>query len=231
MLVIVGTKVKLDYLKKKNIKEEVIFISSNSKDFFTNDKKNIEFHPDLWFDILQKEIKTLITPFKTLYDFVNSKLIDKTIHSIDHFSHDFDEYIAYEGKEFLETFDYKGETIYFKSYPEYIVKFLNIIDVFVEIDEGLEDTEILNVSKLKDNELYINYRYNLRRVSITFEINQKEYYTYKNEIDTYYYNKEFIDDSVYITMQIRPHFDVSFIYNTKDDYSDSFTVDSIYFGN
>ncbi|MBA1419965.1 MAG: hypothetical protein FAF03_03660 [Epsilonproteobacteria bacterium] len=156
--------------------------------------------------------------------------IDKTIHSIDYFDHDFDDYIEEESKYYLESFNYKGETFYFKGYPEYIVKFLQIINVSVEIDEGVEDPEVLNLKKLTDNELYLNYRFNLRRVSITLEILLEEYYKYKDEIEIHYYNIEFTDDTVFITILTRPYFDVSFIYNIENEYPKDFIVDMVYFG-
>lgn len=219
----------LDYIKENKIKDQIVFISANKNDFFIKKDNCISFHPDLQDDIKNREIITSIMPYETLFSFVQSS-IDKTLHAIDDFDHDFDDFLEEEGQFYLETFDYKNSTFFFKRIPAFTVKFSHIINVEVSINEGVEDPKILEKTKLNDNELYLNYRFNLRRVSITLEVFKDDYYQHKSEIEAHFYNVELFDDTAFITILTRPYFDVSFIYNIKDEIAGNFLVDTIYFG-
>lgn len=218
----------LEFVKQKDIKEEVIFISSNKNDFFDQNQKHICFHPDLLKDIEVRNITTSIVPYETLFSFVKNT-IDEALHSFDHSNPDFEEFLEEEGERYLETFDYRGEIFNFRPYS-FTIKFSQILSVEVDMFEGLEDPEVLAVKKMSKDSIYVNFKYNLRRVTLTLEIFKDEYLKYNDDIDVYFYDSQFHEDTVSITTVIRPYFDVSFIYNPLTEVADNYSVDYLYIG-
>lgn len=218
----------LDFVKDNDIKEEVIFISSNKNDFFEKKKKPISFHSDLMEDISRKQITTEIIPYETLFSFVKNT-IDEGLHSFDHSNPDFEHYLEVLGEEYLETFDYRGKMFSFKS-GAYTIKFSHILNVHIDMFEGMEDPEVLGAKKLNEDSVYVNFKYNLRRVTLTLEILKEEYFKYKDEILNNFYDIEFQEETVLISTVIRPYFDVSFIYDTLKEEVNDYSVDYLYIG-
>jgi hypothetical protein len=218
----------LAFVKTNNIEEEVIFISSNKNDFFEKKKKSVTFHSDLLEDINKKQITAQITPYETLFSFVKST-IDEGLHSFDHTNPDFEHYLEILGEEYLGTFDYRGEMFNFKS-GVFTIKFSQILNVHVDMFEGMEDPEVLGAKKLNEESVYVNFKYNLRRVTLTLEILKEEYFKYKDEILNNFYNVEFQEETVLISTVIRPYFDVSFIYNPLQEEVNDYSVDYLYIG-
>ncbi|ABV67585.1 conserved hypothetical protein [Aliarcobacter butzleri RM4018] len=218
----------LDFIKTNNIKKDVIFISSNKNDFFEKKKKTISFHSDLLEDINKKEITTKIIPFETLFSFVKNT-IDEALHSFDHSNPNFEHYLEVLGEEYLGTHDYRGEVFNFRS-GAFTIKFSQIINVHVDMFEGMEDPEVLGAKKLDEDSVYVNFKYNLRRVTLTLEISKEEYFKYKDDISNKFYGTEFQEETVLISTIIRPYFDVSFIYDTLQEEVKDYSVDYLYIG-
>lgn len=217
----------LDFIQRNDIKDDVIFISANKDDFYDKNKKGIVFHHDLLMDLKNKSIKNSFTPYESLYSFIQT--IDTDLHSFDHFNHEFDEFLEEEGENYLKTYDFRGKTVATRAF-QFSINFSQIFDVEVNMFEGLEDPELIGIKKLDDNSLYINYRYNLRRVTLVLEVLKEEFLKHKAEIDEYFYDKEFYDEFVKISTVIRPYFDVSFIYNPKTDTASHYSVDYLHLG-
>ena len=218
----------LNYIKEKNSDDEIIFISSNKNDFYDKNKKETVFHSDLLKDLEEKGIKNKLVPYDSLYSFIKNT-IDTDLHSFEHLNADFETFLEEEGEDYLKTYDFRGKIVSTRSF-QYTINFSQIFDVEVDMFEGLEDPELLGIKKLDENSLYINYRYNLRRVILTLEVLKEEYIKNKSEIDQYFYDKEFYDEFAKITTVIRPYFDVSFIYNPKTETSSHYSVDWLYLG-
>jgi hypothetical protein len=218
----------LDYIKRNEIKEDIIFISSNKNDFYDKNKKGTFFHNDLILDLEKKDIKNNVIPYDSLFSFIKNT-IDTDLHSFDHINNDFETFLEEEGEKYLKTYDFRGETVTTRTF-QFSLNFSQIFDVEVDMFEGLEDPELVGIKKLDENCIYINYKYNLRRVTLIIEVLKEEYLRNKSDIDTYFYDKEFDDDFVKISTVIRPYFEVSFIYNPKTDTPSNYSVDYLYLG-
>ncbi len=207
----------LNYLIKENTEEEVIFITENKSDFFKGKDKAISFHQDLDNDIKQKKVVANITPYKSLFDFVN-KTIDKDVHAIDKFNSDeiFEPFIEESGSEFLEAMSNIDLALYFNnSIFENEVR--TISDIRAEVFEGLEDPEFLHTKIMDNNNVYVSYRYNLRIVVLEIDVPEIDYTLNKGELDKIFSNIEVNSDIATLSCCIRPYYDVSFIYNTRDE--------------
>lgn len=218
----------LDYIKRKEVKEDIIFISSNKNDFYDKNKKETIFHNDLIRDLEKKNIKNKVTPYDSLYSFVKDT-IDTDLHSFDHINNDFETFLEEEGEKYLKTYDFRGKTVTTRTF-QFSLNFSQIFDVEVNMFEGLEDPELVGIKKLNESSIYINYKYNLRRVTVVLEVLKEEYLRNKAKLDDYFYNEEFYDDFVKISTVIRPYFEVSFIYNPKTDTPSNYSVDYLYLG-
>lgn len=218
----------LDYIQRKDIKDDIIFISSNKNDFYNKNKKETVFHDDLIRDLEKKNIKNNLIAYDSLYSFIKDT-IDTDLHSFDHINKDFETFLEEEGEKYLKTYNFRGETVTTKM-VQFSLNFSQIFDVEVDMFEGLEDPELVGIKKLDENSIYINYKYNLRRVTLILEVLKEEYLKNKAEIDAYFYDKEFDNDLVKISTVIRPYFEVSFIYNPKTDTPSNYSVDYLYFG-
>ena len=100
----------------------------------------------------------------------------------------------------------------------------DILDLRIEVFEGLEDLEVMHTHRLGGNDVYVSYRYNLRRVILTIDIPVIDYTFNKDELKKIFYDIDISGGIATLSGLIRPYFDVSFIYNTKDEELKDFTV-------
>ena len=92
--------------------------------------------------------------------------------------------------------------------------------------EGLEDEEIIGSKELPNNEIYIQYKYNLRRVSIEIEIDRLNYKKIHND-GLYILREE--DNYIYLETVVRIYYVSSLIYNTETREISDFVVNDFYF--
>ena len=218
----------LSYLVKNDVKEDVIFISENKKDFFKKGDNLIQFHPDLAGDITQKEVKAVITPYASLFSFVNS-VIDKDKHEIDRqkleeISEDF---IERSAAQFMEGMTNTDLCHYFES-SIFETKVKVIRSIRAEIFEGLEDPVVMHTERLDGNDIYVAYSYNLRRVIIEIDIPIIDYTLNKDELHEIFYDVAIGQDTATLTCFVRPYFDVSFIYNDKHEELKNYEVANLW---
>lgn len=218
----------LQYIQENSDSDEVIFITENSSDFFSNDKKDISLHKDLLKDIEDEQISVKISPFKNLHEFVKTK-VDKNTHSFDHSTHEelFEEYLESESTEYLASLDNNSLSLYLQD-SIFQSKVSNILGISVEILEGFEDNSIEGISEVDDDKLYIAYEFNFRRVFIQIEIPYPDYIANKEHLDTQYIIISKDEESVIIEALVRPYFDVSFIYSPESEKMDSFSVNNLW---
>lgn len=207
----------LDYLVKNNIDGDVIFITENKSDFFKVKDKVVNFHNDLENDIKQKKIKAKIKPYTSLFDFVNST-INKDDHAIDQYKSEeiFEDFVVDCGSEFIEGMSNIDLAKYLEN-PIFETKVKEILDIRTDVFEGLEDPEFMHTHRLDGHDVYVSYRYNLRRVTLEIDIPEIDYTLNKDELHKIFYDIEVNSDVATLTCLVRPYFDVSFIYNTKDE--------------
>ena len=214
----------IDYLVNKNINDDVVFITQNKSDFFRKKKDFISFHPDLVADFAEKGVKAKVVPFTSLFDFINRR-VDKDKHAIDHYNSEavFEEFIENSSISFLNEMsnfglaNYLGDSIFEN-------KVRDIIALRVEMLEGLEDSEVISTRSLGGHDIYVSYSYNLRRMFLEIDIPEIDYAMNKYELDKIFYDIEINSGVATLECLIRPYFEVSFIYNDKDDELKNFEV-------
>jgi hypothetical protein len=209
----------LEYLKEKEIKGEVIFITNNKSDFFEIKNKVIKFHPELQKDIEEYGIKANITPYLNLYDFVNDK-IDKDDHAIDKLAliNELDDFFMEETDDYLEGMKNSQLSELFST-NLFTDKLTDVLDINVVNWDGVEDPEIFSVSKLSGNDVYISCYYEMRGINMTVSIDEVEYNQHEDEIESLFSFVEVEIDKINgiakLVFGFRININASFIYDIK----------------
>lgn len=212
----------------KTDSDDIIFITENKSDFFKIKDKAVNFNSDLQCDIQEKGIKSNIKAFTSLFDFVNST-IDKNDHAIDKFNSEdiFEEFVEESGTEFIESMSHKELSKYYED-SIFDSKVKDILDIRTDVWEGLEDPEFMHTTKLDGNEIYVSYSYNLRRVTVEIDIPESDYTENKDELHKLFIDIEVSSDVATLTSYVRPYFDVSFIYNDRDESFKDYEVSDLW---
>lgn len=218
----------LKYLKENTIKEEVAFITHNTSDFFKINDKVVTFNQDLLEDINMMNLDSKMVPFTSLFDFINNN-VDKNAHIIDYYKSEdkFEEFITDSAAEYLKNMS-SSDLSYYLDNSIFETKVNNILDIRVDVFEGLEDPEVLYTTRLEKNNIYVSYRYNLRRVTLEIDIQEMVYFLNKDELDKVFYDVEINFEIATMYCLVRPYFDVSFIYNEKDEVLKDYEVDTLW---
>ena len=215
----------LSYLSEQKITdEEVIFITENKSDFFKVKNKKISFHKDLIEDFVANDIKTKITPYTSLFDFVNST-IDQNDHAIDRVNLELilEEYVESEGENYLENMTNTDLSEYLEdSIFESRVK--EILEIRTDVWEGLEDTVIEQTTKMEGSDIYVSYSFNLRRVTLEIDIPEVDYIENQSELYRLFDDIDVSSGIATLTTYVRPYFNVSFIYNDRKNTLSDFDV-------
>lgn len=214
----------IDYLVKNDVSEDVVFVTQNKNDFFKKIDKSFEFHPDLVNDIEQKGVKAKITPFTSLFDFINS-FVDKDEHAIDHYKSEelFEDFIESSSVCFVTELSNIDLSHYLRS-SIFETKVNNILNINAEVFEGLEDPEVISTRRLMGDDIYVSYSYNLRRFIIEVDIPEIDYMLNIDELDKIFYDVEISAGIATLTCYVRPYFKVSFIYNDMEEKLKNFEV-------
>lgn len=214
----------LDHLARNHVDGEVAFITNNKSDFFKTGKDNIEFHPDLAEDIQTKGVSAKILPFTSLFDFINSA-VDKNEHAIDHCASEeiFEELIERSALQFIEGMSNIDLAHYLES-SLFETTIKDVRAIRADVLEGLEDPEVMNTHRMEGNDIYVGYRYNLRRVTVEIDIPEMDYTLNKDELKKIFYDAEIGAGIATLSCLVRLYFDVSFIYNDKDEELKNFEV-------
>lgn len=205
----------IEHTKQDN--DDIVFITANKSDFFNIKNKVVKFNADLEKDIHKKKLKSEIKAFTSLFDFVNST-IDINEHAVDKFNSEeiFEDFVEESGTEYIENMSHKDLSNYYED-PIFDSKVKEILDIRTDVWEGLEDPQFMHTTKLNGNDIYISYRYNLRRVTIEIDIPEMDYLENKDELHKIFVDIEVSKGVVTLISYVRPYFDVSFIYNDKNE--------------
>ncbi len=218
----------LAYIVKNEIIDDVAFITQNTSDFFKTKDTILSFHPDLSDDIDKIKSEAKIIPFTSLFEFINSN-VDKDTHAIDYDGSEeiFEDFITDSASDYLGWMSNTDLSIYFES-SIFDTKVREILDIRVDVSEGLEDPEILQTRRLENNDIYISYKYNLRRVTLEIDIPKIAYVLNKDVLDEFCYEVIISADIATMNCLVRPYFDVSFIYNDKNESLKSYEVANLW---
>jgi hypothetical protein len=111
--------------------------------------------------------------------------------------------------------------------------FANASAIIAEIFEGIEDLEILTTTELNSSEVYVVCKYNLRRVPVTISIPINDYNQNLAYIEggSWFYDTEFVGNTVMLSTIIRPYFTASFIFNRQSEACNGFLFQRFAYAN
>ncbi|MCB5288034.1 MAG: PIN domain-containing protein [Candidatus Cloacimonetes bacterium] len=174
----------VDYLSSNNIEGKVVFVSNNKSDFYTVKNNKICFHPDLQNDLKKNNIKANIVPYLNLFDFVNTE-IDRDEYLIDKIklADELDDYLIEQTEKHLTNLD-KNELSELLNTNLFKDKITQILGIESDTWDLVDDTEIINVSKLSESEVYLSCQYIVSGMDLIVSIDVIEYNQHKDEIDS-----------------------------------------------
>jgi len=225
----------LSYLKEKNIQGEVIFLSSNSTDFYSGKKNGIEFHDDLKKDIKEFGLACQITPYDTLFNFVNARInkdeheftsdgiYQKYLEPLEHEVQD----VAAEYINQLSVSDFRRIALH--DHQSSFPFCNNLIKFRFEIFEGLEDPLVLGYSKISKDLIFLSYQFNLRICILHFSIPTSDYLINKNEIDSRYWEVSSNTEETSFVAYARTYLDAGFNFNIPEEKIEGFSLDRVLF--
>lgn len=214
----------LKYLADRKIKEDVIFISANSNDFYN--KSKAAFHVDLAKDIEEYGVTCNIIPYNSLAEFVSAN-IDKDEHALvksDLYVVEPD--IQHSSIQFFNGLGTEDIRKLVRDYDDVIGGFISISDHWFEIDEGIEDPTLLKTKHIKGAAVYVQYAYWLRMCTLTLVISAEEYPANSSKIRSPY--NVITNEGGLLTLEIyiQVEMTVSFQYDTEFEDIADFSVDT-----
>lgn len=219
----------LEYIKTIPDSEKIIIISENSSDFFFIANDKIQLHKDLTLELKERNIKNEIIPYKSLNEFVKDN-IKIELHELN--IPQITNLIPHQLEELAEEYLYSLTPSDLSEAYELDEK-LNIISslkvFYVDVFEGEEDLEILAYSKLKDDDYYMDIQFNLRRVTLTLEVNKQDFEIYNGLLKGIYYDHSESGENVHLQCFFRPYFSASVIFSENSKSISNFNTNYVYF--
>ena len=234
-----------------NTDEEVIFISSNWKDFYQaapvkqavnedSDKASsstsiqnkkptsllkIKLHDDLIADLTS--LKQSVSPFYTVAAFVDTK-VDKAKHVI---SYDkcyelFEDYLEEQGLEALQHPGSESVALVLRRiFPISTASALTILDARAEIFDGLEDLHIYLAEEV-GNKVYVSCGFDLLQVDVTLTVPRTQFDAHRAEIEGAVHLLEVreFEDKVDIRIFVRSYYQASFDFDPKTQNCSGFSL-------
>lgn len=231
--------------------EEVIFISSNWKDFYqsapvkksvidesdksssstkTKDKirgsiLEIQFHENLMADL--NSLKQSISPFYTVAAFVDTK-VDKEKHviSYDKCYEFFENYLEEQGLEVLRQRGSENIALVLRRiFPISTASALTVLDLETEIFEGVEDFEIYLAEEI-GSEIYVSCGFDLRIVNVDLTVPRTQFETHRAEIENadHVWEVSEFEDKVDIRFAVRAYYQASFKFDPKTQNCSGFSL-------
>lgn len=219
----------IEYLKANNIEEDVAFINNNSNDFFNKEKTL--FHSDLILDINRLELSNNFEVFKSLSDFIaNVEVKEQYKYNFD----DILEKYIYPNEDTIEadlesylnshTATWFGKLLKNNSEVMSGIVFLN--DFELEIIEGIEDPELINLSFINDNVFFIELSFILRIVDIKLTVPTIVYKEKQDAFNIKFYDIEINDDKTTMSIIQKMSFGISYNYKLKEESINDLTINS-----
>ncbi|MEY8213830.1 MAG: PIN domain-containing protein [Colwellia sp.] len=223
----------VDYLASNNIEERIIFITDNKSDFYTIKNKTISLHPDLQMDLDKRDIKAKITPYLNLFDFINKEVV-KDDHLIDKmkWENELDGFLLVQTEAHLVNLN-KNSLSELLGTNLFKDRITDILNVTCEIWDGIDDTDILSVSKISETEAYISCHYIVTGVDLKVTVDLIEYNQHQDEIDSLNgCNEVFIDNesaTVDLSFGYKAYVSGSLVFSTLDEEPKILNIETIEF--
>ncbi|WP_275404471.1 PIN domain-containing protein [Pantoea stewartii] len=223
------------YLYKENLEDKIVFITNNSHDFMSPDKKSKEFHSDLKEDIACLALQNEFLIYNSLNEFITEH-VDQELHS---FSHGNKEEIEDRYMETIEDEFDDFTSIHMRnlSLDEYACLYESsgfngaIIrmckDFSFDVIEGTEDPSMQSGYKLPDNKYAFEYSYNFRICSLEFLIDTGIYHQNKEHITMEFMNVEIGQTTTRFYSYPRIYFYGSGIIDLANNYIEKINIEDL----
>lgn len=186
------------YLHKIKMEDKIVFITNNSHDFMSPDKKTKEFHSDLKEDIANLGLHNDFLLYNSLNEFITEH-VDQELHSFSHgnieeIEERYIEAIEDEFEDFTPihmsnlSLDECASLYESSGFNGAIIRMCK--DFNFDVIEGTEDSSMYSGYKLPDNKYAFEYSYNFRICSLEFIIDTGIYHQNKEIITKEFMNIE-----------------------------------------
>jgi hypothetical protein len=216
--------------------QEVVFISSNSNDFYraaTKQTKQIaptaaklgpQFHDDLAADL--SGLSHTVSPYESVAAFVESK-VDKTQHAIDYDRrYDFfEDFLTDEGLDVLRHLGRGVGPNILTSLLGAVGASLTVLDSDAELTEGMEDLDIHSTEPV-GSQVYVSCSYNLRIVRVDVFIPRTQLDEHRAELASAQnvWAVEESDQTAVIRLSLRAYYEAAFTFDPKSEDCDGFSL-------
>lgn len=218
----------LEHLASLKFTGEVIFINSNTTDFF---EKNLEFFDDLKKDIISYDLKCTFKIYLTLAKFLQERVV-KEEHQInyevllDQHLMTADKDIQTEIAEYLNGISSMDFLSTILEQNQWYPRLPFVVSHKFEIVEGIEDPNLLGCKSISDDMLYINYGFNLRICEIALDVSF--YHSIESpEWMNSYFSIEEISNGYRLLDYRSIDIVVSFNYQLSSGIIEGFTIDQL----
>lgn len=234
--------------------EEVVFISSNWRDFYqsapskaqdtpdlaeggrrafakveskSQPVSSVRFHQDLLADLSTAKWK--LFPFNTIKEFVDAR-VDKSQHvvNLDQKYDHFEEFLEQQGLIVLGHLDRaNGKTVLKALFSGAVASELTIVSSAAETFEGVEDLDIA-VAEPVGKEIFVSCEFNLRMVSVDIFIPKTQFENHKAKILDVrsVWDISHLDELVALRVTLRAYFQASFIFDPKTKECSGFSLET-----
>ncbi|RYF26668.1 MAG: DUF4935 domain-containing protein [Flavobacteriales bacterium] len=218
----------LEQLSSSKFTGEVIFINSNTTDFF---EKNLEFFDDLKKDIASYELKCTFKIYLTLAKFLQERVV-KEEHQInyqvllDQHLMDVDQEIQAEITDYLNGISSMDFLELILKENQWYPHLPFVLSHKFEIVEGIEEPNLFGCKSISDDLFYINYGFNLRICEIAFDVSF--YHSVERpEWMNRYFSIEEVSNGYRLFDYRRIDIVASFNYQLSSSMIEGFTIDQL----
>lgn len=226
----------INYLSENKISEDIVFITSNTSDFFVKNGSEFNLHEDLVFDLQSLDLKNEFKIHTSLKSFINEN-INEELHGFIHeddseIEERFGDVIEDEFEDFAigymdnHTIN-QLKNVFLES--DWSVKYFDLMkSARFEVWEGMEDPSISRCFKIEDDKIAFEYSFNLRRCTLEFVLNTSDYLVNKTGVDEVFINAETNDENTNIYRFPRSYFTGSGVFNLTTESVEQMELDTVW---
>lgn len=211
--------------------EHIAFINQNTSDFCDKNDPT-KLHQDLLADLDAYQIKNEISMFTSLRAFIDAR-VDSSLHSVEHraFVDELDENIENAVEDgaiaFLKerSLSETRRMLDAANFESATTKVIQSVDDW-SIWEGLEDGSVLDIRKLDDERLYVDYSFNLRMIELRVGVDAADFHANRSLLEHEFNNFEIVGDTVYLDTVVRCDFAGTLTINIREREVEEVGIDS-----
>lgn len=221
--------------------EELVFISSNWKDFYQGapakdvaadereragggaskkprQRLSVQFHSDIAEDL--STVTRPVLPFYTVSDFVETRTHKRThIINTDKKFELFEEFLEESGLTVLRQMeqDKKNADVVLETvFPRSVAGALTVLGSDAHVGEGVEDLDI-NLAEPIGKDVYVDCNFDLRIVNVDVFVPRNQFEAHRAEIESasHVWDVSDLGDTVCIRLTMRAYFQASFKFEPR----------------